>query len=172
MTDKDIAKLRIALLQERSCLIPKFCQKYNRTSFSGGTRMRPFKIFVLNQSKVDSIRHKPVPTTPAEALPEGVGAEGSGYKEVSTKFGRLLENVGNLKGSSNCSSCFKVRLLSIIQTETCLTRFPSIKSSYASPVKEEVLLSAVHQMVQTRAVVPVQQKNGFYSCFKMEKLFY
>ena len=46
-----------------------------------------------------------------------------------------------------------------------LTRFPAIKSSYSAPVKQKALLEAVQQMVQKRAVVPVQNKNslGFYS---------
>ena len=46
-----------------------------------------------------------------------------------------------------------------------LTRFPTIKSSYSTPVKQKALLEAVQQMVQKRAVVPVQNKNslGFYS---------
>ena len=46
-----------------------------------------------------------------------------------------------------------------------LTRFPTIKSSYSAPVKQKALLEAVQQMVQKKAVVPVQNKNslGFYS---------
>ena len=46
-----------------------------------------------------------------------------------------------------------------------LTRFPAIKSSYTAPVKQKALLEAVQQMVQKRAVIPVQNKNslGFYS---------
>ena len=46
-----------------------------------------------------------------------------------------------------------------------LSRFPAIRSSYSSPVKQEALLESVQQMVQKRAVVPVQNKNslGFYS---------
>ena len=46
-----------------------------------------------------------------------------------------------------------------------LARFPTIKSSYSVPVKQEALLEAVQQMVKKKAVVPVQIKNslGFYS---------
>ena len=46
-----------------------------------------------------------------------------------------------------------------------LTRYPTIKSSYSDPVKQKPLLESVQQMVQKRAVVPVQNKNslGFYS---------
>ena len=46
-----------------------------------------------------------------------------------------------------------------------LTRYPTIKSSYSDPVKQKALLESVQQMVQKRAVVPVQNKNslGFYS---------
>ena len=46
-----------------------------------------------------------------------------------------------------------------------LTRYPTIKSSYSGPVKQKALLESVQQMVQKRAVVPVQNKNslGFYS---------
>ena len=46
-----------------------------------------------------------------------------------------------------------------------LTWYPTIKSSYSDPVKQRALLESVQQMVQKRAVVPVQNKNslGFYS---------
>ena len=46
-----------------------------------------------------------------------------------------------------------------------LARFSTIKSCYATPVKQKALLEVVQQMVQKRAVVPVQNKNslGFYS---------
>ena len=46
-----------------------------------------------------------------------------------------------------------------------LTRFPTIKSSYSLPIKQQALQEAVQQMVQKRAVFPVQNKNslGFYS---------
>ena len=46
-----------------------------------------------------------------------------------------------------------------------LNRFPTIKSSYTAPVKQKALLESVQQMVQKRAVIPVQNKNslGFYS---------
>ena len=90
--------------------------------------------------------------------------------EVSSKFpGARLE--GYWKEWEN----FKVhpRVVLVLKQGYCLpfkekpplTRFPTIKSSYTSPVKQEALLEAVQQMVQKRAVVPVQNKNslGFYS---------
>ena len=88
--------------------------------------------------------------------------------EVSLKFpGARLE--GYWKEWEN----FKVhpRVVLVLKQGYCLpfkekpplTRFPTIKSSYTSPVKQEALLEAV----QKRAVVPVQNKNslGFYSRF-------
>ena len=51
-----------------------------------------FRIFVLNQRKVNKITGRPVPTTLAEPLADGVETEGSEYKEVSTKYpGSRLE---------------------------------------------------------------------------------
>ena len=90
--------------------------------------------------------------------------------EVSPKFpGARLE--GYCKEWEN----FKVhpRVVLVLKQGYCLpfkekpplSRFPTIKSSYTAPVKQEALLEAVQQMVQKRAVVPVQNKNslGFYS---------
>ena len=94
-----------------------------------------------------------VPTTPTEALPEGVVAGGSDYMEVSLKYpGARLE--GYWKVWEN----FKVhlRVVLVLKQGYCLpfkqkpplTRFPAIKSSYATPVKQKALLEAVQQMVQ------------------------
>ena len=92
--------------------------------------------------------------------------------EVSSKFpGARLESYW--KEWEN----FKVhpRVVLVLKQGYCLpfkekpplTRFPTIKSSYTSPVKQKALLEAVQQMVQKRAVVPVQNKNslGFFSRF-------
>ena len=105
-----------------------------------------------------------------EALPGGVGAGGSDYMEVSAKFpGARLE--GYWKVWEN----FKVhpRVVLVLKQGYCLpfkqkpplTWYPAIKSSHSSLVKQTALLEAVQQMVQKRAVVPVQNKNslGFYS---------
>ena len=100
-----------------------------------------------------------------------LGAEGSDYKEVSTKYpGSHLQ--GFLRVWENLNA--HPRVVLVLKQGYCLPfkqkppliRFPSIKSSYTSQVKQEALLEAVQQMVQKRAVVPVQNKNslGFYSC--------
>ena len=90
--------------------------------------------------------------------------------EVSTKFPG-----SRLQGYWKVWESFKVhpRVVLVLKQGYCLpfkekpplTRFPTIKSSYSAPVKQKALLEAVQQMVQKRAVVPVQNKNslGFYS---------
>ena len=90
--------------------------------------------------------------------------------EVSSKYpGARLE--GYWKVWEN----FKVhpRVVLVLKQGYCLpfkqkpplARFPAIKSSYTTPVKQKALLEAIQQMVQKRAVVLVQNKNslGFYS---------
>ena len=90
--------------------------------------------------------------------------------EVSTKYPGA-----RLQGYWKVWEKFKVypRVVLVLKQGYCLpfkqkpplTRFPAIKSSYSAPVKQKALLEAVQQMVQKRAVVPVQNKNslGFYS---------
>ena len=90
--------------------------------------------------------------------------------EVSTKFPG-----SRLQGYWKVWESFKAhpRVVLVLKQGYCLpfkekpplTRFPTIKSSYSAPVKQKALLEAVQQMVQKRAVVPVQNKNslGFYS---------
>ena len=48
--------------------------------------MQLSRIVVVKANKVTQTKDNLVPTTPTEALPEGVGAGGSDYMEVSTKF--------------------------------------------------------------------------------------
>ena len=111
-------------------------------------------------------------STTIEALPEGVGAGGSDYMEVSTQTQYPGARLGNYwKVWEN----FKVhpRVVLVLKQGYCLpfkqkpplARYPTIKSSYSDPVKQKALLESVQQMVQKRAVVPVQNKNslGFYS---------
>ena len=76
-----------------------------------------------------------------------------------------MESVGKLQGISEGSSCFETRLLSSIQTETTSGPVSDNKKQFSDPVKQKALLESVQQMVQKRAVVPVQNKNslGFYS---------
>ena len=61
-------------------------QILRRNPLRTGSRMPHFKIFILEQSRVTKINGKTLPITQVDALPEGVGAERSDYKEVSTKF--------------------------------------------------------------------------------------
>ena len=67
-------------------MVPVHLRIQRRNHHKTGTRMPPFSIFVLKISKVTKIKDNLVPSTPTEALPEGVGAGGSDYMEVSTKF--------------------------------------------------------------------------------------
>ena len=48
--------------------------------------MPPSRIFVLKANKITKTRDNLVPTAPTEAPPDGVGAGGSDYMEVSPKF--------------------------------------------------------------------------------------
>ena len=151
-------------------MVPVLLRIQRKNSHKTGTRMQRFKIFDLKASKMIKTKDNLAPTTPTEALPEGVGAGGSDCMEVSSKYpGARLE--GYWKVWEN----FKVhpRVVLVLKQGYCLpfkqkpplTRFPAFKSSYTAPVKQKALLEAVQQMVQKRAVVPVQNKNslGFYS---------
>ena len=56
------------------------------------SRMPLSRIFVRKTSRMIKTKDNLVPSTPTEALPEGVGAGGSDYMEVSTKYpGARLE---------------------------------------------------------------------------------
>ena len=122
-----------------------------------GTRILLSRIFVPSRNREIKTRDNPAVTTPAEALPEGVGAGGSDYKGVSTKYPGA-----HLKGYWKVWENFKVhpRVVLVLKQGYCLpfkqkpplTRFPAIKSSYSSPVKQKALLESVQQMVQKRAV--------------------
>ena len=151
-------------------MVPVLLRVLRRNSHKTDTRMLLFKIFALKASKMIKTKDNLVPTTPTEALPEGVGAGGSDYMEVSPKFPG-----SHLQGYWKVWENYKVhpRVVLVLKQGYCLpfkerpplTRFPTIKSSYSAPVKQKALLEAVQQMVQKRAVVPVQNKNslGFYS---------
>ena len=151
-------------------MVPVLLRIPRKNSHKTGTRMLSFKIFVLKASKMTKTRDNLFLSTPTEALPEGVGARGSDYMEVSLKFpGSRLQAYWNVWES------FKVhpRVVLVLRQGYCLpfklkpplTWYPTIKSSYASPVKQKALVEAIQQMVKKRAVVPVQNKNslGFYS---------
>ena len=107
-----------------------------------------FRIFVPNQSKMNKIRGNLVHTTPTKALPEGVGAGGSDYMEVSTQFPG-----SRLQGYWKVWESYKVhpRVVLVLKQgyylpfkqKPPLTRFPAIKSSYSSPIKQKALLEAV-----------------------------
>ena len=86
-----------------------------------------------------------VPTTPIEALPEGVGAGGNDYMEVSTKFpGAHLEGYWKVWESLNVHPT----VVLVLKQGNCLpfkqkpplTRFPVIKSSYSFPVQNKNFL--------------------------------
>ena len=91
------------------------------------------RIFVLKANQMIKTKDNLVPTTPIEALPEGVGAGGSDYMEVSPKYpGARLEGYWRVWES------FKVhpRVVLVLKQGYCLpfkekpplTRFPT--SSY------------------------------------------
>ena len=85
-----------------------------------------------------------VPTTPIEALPEGVGAGGSDYMDVSTKFpGARLKDYWKVWESLNAHP----RVVLVLKQDYCL------------PFKQKPPLT------HFPAVVPVQNKNSlrFYS---------
>ena len=138
------------------------------------TKMLLSRIFIPNLNKVTKIRGNPALTAPTEALLEGVGAGGSDCMEVTTQ---TKYPGARSEGYWKVWESFKVhpRVVLVLKLGYCLpfkqkpplTRFPAIKSSYSSPEKQKALLEAVQQMVQKRAVVPVQKKNslGFYSRF-------
>ena len=111
-------------------------------------KMLLFRIFVPNQNKMNRTRDNRVHITPTEDLPEGVGAEGSDYKEVSTKFpGSRLQSFWKEWANFNAHP----RVVLVLKQDYCLpfkqkpplSRFPLIKSSYVSPVKQQALLEAV-----------------------------
>ena len=151
-------------------MVPFLLRIQRRNSHKTDTRMLLFKIFDLKASKVIKTKDGLAPTAPTEALPEGVGAGGNDYMEVSPKYPS-----SRLQAYWKVWESFKVhpRVVLVLKQGYCLpfkqrpplTRFPAIKSSYSSPVKQKALLEAVQQMVQKRAVFPVQNKNslGFYS---------
>ena len=153
-------------------MVPVLLWILSRISLKTGTRMLRFRIFVHKTSRMIKTKGSLAPTTPAEVLPEGVGAGGSDYMEVSSQTkspGARLQSYWKVWEN------FKVhpRVVLVLKQGYCLpfkqspplTRFPTIKSSYSAPVKQKALLEAVQQMVKKRAVVPVQNKNslGFYS---------
>ena len=134
-------------------MVPVRLRILRRISHKTDTRMPLFRIFVLKANKLIKTKDNLVPTTPTGALPEGVGAGESDYMEVSPKYpGARLE--GYWKVWEN----FKVhpRVVLVLKQGYCLpfkqkpplTRYPVIKSSYSSPVKQTALLEAVQQMVQ------------------------
>ena len=147
-------------------MVPVLLRIPRRNSHKTGTRMTCFRIFVLKTSRMIKTKDNLVPTTPTEALPEGVGAGRSDYMEVRTqtkyRYWRVWEDLN-----------MHPRVVLVLKQGYCLpfkekpplSRFPAIRSSYSSLVKQEALLESVQQMVQKRAVVPVQNKNslGFYS---------
>ena len=131
-----------------------------------------FLVFVRKANKGIKTKDNLVLSTTIEAPPEGVGAGGSDYMEVSTQTQYPGARLGNYwKVWEN----FKVhpRVVLVLKQGYCLpfkqkpplARYPTIKSSYSDPVKQKALLESVQKMVQKRAVVPVQNKNslGFYS---------
>ena len=123
VTDKDIARLRNASLTKKEMFNSKVLSEVeqNFIQWSQINRDPAFKKHTVDsygsRSFADSkTKDNLVPTTPIEALPEGVGAGGSDYMEAP--FRRLLESVGKLQSTSQGSSCFKARLFSSIQTKT------------------------------------------------------
>ena len=185
VTDKDIARLRNSSLTnkelfnskvpkntEEILMVPVLLLILRRNRHKKGTRMLLSRIFVHKANKGSKTKGNLVLSTTIEALPEGVGAGGSDYMEVSTQTQYPGARLGNYwKVWEN----FKVhpRVVLVLKQGYCLpfkqkpplTRYPTIKSSYSDPVKQKALLESVQQMVQKRAVVPVQNKNslGFYS---------
>ena len=153
-------------------MVPVLLLILRRNRHKTGTRMLLSRIFVRKANKGIKTKGNLVLSTTIEALPEGVGAGGSDYMEVSTQTQYPGARLGNYwKVWEN----FKVhpRVVLVLKQGYCLpfkqkpplTRYPTIKSSYSDPVKQKALLESVQQMVQKRAVVPVQNKNslGFYS---------
>ena len=97
----------------------------------------------------------------------GVGAGGSDCMEVSTQTkypGAHLEGYWRVWEDLNVHP----RVVLVLKQGYCLpfkekpplSRFPAIRSSSSSPVKQEALLESVQQMVQKRAVVLVQNQNS------------
>ena len=123
--------------------------------------MRLSRIFVPSQNGVTKTKDNPALTTPTEAQPMGVGAGGSDCMEVSTQTkypGARLEGYWQVWEDLNVHP----RVVLVLKQGYCfpfkekppLSRFPAIRSSYSSPVKQEALLESVQQMVQTSNQCP------------------
>ena len=106
------------------------------------------RIFIRKANKVIKTKDSLALSAPIEALPEGVGARGSDYIEVSSKYPGV-----RLEGYWKVWENFKVhpRVVLVLKQGCCLpfkqkpplTQYPAIKSSYSSPVKQTALLEAV-----------------------------